>query len=67
MKDSEQVMDALKTGPGTSGEIAAELGWTTKKASAVLCALRTAGLVKTSGEIPGEGSARPSNIWELNQ
>ena len=40
-----QVFKALRDGPGTSSEIAAELGIPPRQASAVLCTLRRQGRI----------------------
>lgn len=60
MKDMSRVLEALEDGPGTSGEIAAELGMSMNVVSAYLSVLKKMGSVKVIGQLRGRG--RVSNI-----
>lgn len=50
MRIRDKIIEALKDGPGTSYEIAAEIGTTPRLASAHLCLLQGEGLVEHGPE-----------------
>jgi predicted ArsR family transcriptional regulator len=66
----EAVLRALQDGPGTSGEIALALGWSTQLASATLTNLakkRRIVAEKFAGSTSPLGGRRPSRIYRLQE
>ena len=54
MRQIDQVLKALREGPGTSQELALELGWPVKHVSHYLTQLSKLGLIRPSGTVPME-------------
>jgi predicted ArsR family transcriptional regulator len=62
--ERQRIIDALREGPGTSAEIAVDLGLNLKASSQALSRMRRNGLVRVIGMTKPE-NGRPARIFEV--
>lgn len=65
LADAMPVLRALHQRAMTAAELAAELGWTTRRAERAIAALRAAGVPLQAAEGPAPSRGFPPTSWRL--